>query len=634
MKKNTYLNVIRMLLPTAEDSDTYITSEELAYKLNFSKRTILKCLNEIRTDVIANGSCELITKQGHGCRLEISDKEAFGKWYDSLSETEEGDSVETRRKTVLSRLLTANSYINIYDLADELYVSPSLIRKDIKALKELIEKYDLELKHSHSSGYMIAGDENNIRKAIAEECTTVLNQVLYEKAFHHNTETLSSLHECIADTLASYNITTTPLAINALAIHILIAINRIETENVINTGDISENAKKETEYQAAMVINDRIHKLFDVSLPEPELYYFSQHINGKQVTAIDFTQISDSDENEVIIFYNILLRSLIKDYNIDFFTDTNLRNNLLNHIGPFLHRLKNNMQIRKSNLSVIKDEFPFAYELAVSGLRKIQEKYPYDISEEETLYFALHLALSMETRSNKRKYNIAIVLDDSVTVFNMMSYKITTALERQVNMIQLFSYYNLDENEIRKFDIIINATDKKLWFDKPVVTTREFLSDADIEIIRLIMHKLDDQQDIDRFMSKDLFFKLEADNKDELLQKIISEINKHICLPENFYQLVMEREKFGSTSYGNKIAVPHPISSEGMPEFISICKLNKPIMWDDKYVQFVFLISLNTSGQSIQAFFSKLSKNLLDNEKIFQLQKVENYEEFLDVFFK
>ena len=632
MKKNTYLNIVRLLLD-ASGSDGYITSEELAYKLNFSRRTILKCLNDIRSDLEGKG-CELITKQGYGCRLEINDRDVFDKWYESMSEGNDDNSVEKRRRVILNRLLTANAYINIYDLADELYVSPSLVRKDVKALEPLIEEYELELKHSHSNGYMIVGNESNIRKAIAKECAAVLDQVIYEKAFHHNTETLSSLHECIADALANYNITTTPLAINSLVIHTLIAINRIETENMINAGKISECERESAEYKAAQVINDHIEDLFGISLPEQELYYFSLHINGRQMTAIDFTQVEDSDENEVIAFYNIFLRALLKDYNIDFFTDTNLRNNLLNHIGPFLHRLKNDMQIRKSNLSVIKDEFPFANELAVTGLRKIQEKYPYEISEEETLYFALHLALSMETKTNKKKYNIAIVLDDSVTVFNMMSYKITTALEKQVNMIKLFSYYSLDEKEIEKFDIIVNATAKKLWFDKPVVSTREFLSDGDVEIIRMIMNKLDDQQDIDRFMNRELFFRLEAENKDELIQKIIDEVKKHISLPDNFYHLVMERENFGSTSYGNKIAVPHPISSEGMPEFISVCKLSKPIIWDGKYVQFVFLISLNTSGQSIQAFFSRLSKNILDNDKIFRLQKVETYEEFMNIFFK
>ncbi len=148
------------------------------------------------------------------------------------------------------------------------------------------------------------------------------------------------------------------------------------------------------------------------------------------------------------------------------------------------------------------------------------------------------------------------------------------------------------------------------------------------------MDKLDEQNDLDEFMSKDLYFVLDCSTKEELLKEVINIISEKLCFDGNdFYNSVIEREKYSSTAYSKKIAIPHPIESGKYPNFISICRLNKPILWDDKYVQLVFLFSLNSSQKTIQVFFKELSKIILSNDKIFLLQKTETYEEFIDVFY-
>ncbi|WP_281627202.1 PTS sugar transporter subunit IIA [Traorella massiliensis] len=630
MENKTYVDIISLL---NENKDDYMTSEQIAYTLSISKRTVLTYLNKIKDDAADHGF-KIITKQGYGCKLIIKDDEIFSEWYTNLFEKENISDVQKRRKVIFNKLISSSNYVNIYDLADELYISVSSARKDIKHLQPLIKKYNLTLKHSHSRGYIIVGEEKDIRNAIAKECSDYLEYMNGEENREHHTKILDMLTASIEKNLTSNNISISSNSVNSLAIHILIAINRIETNNAIKVGSLQANDRKTKEYLTAEKINEDIEKIFGLSLSKDEVYYFSQHIKRNNA-ALDRNLVINLEDPEVITFYNLFLRAIYIHSDIDFFNDDNLRLNLMNHISLFLYRLNHDDQIKKSNLSSIKDAFPYANELAVIGLRAIEEKYQKSISEEEKLYFAIHLALSLETNKDLKKYNLAVILDDSATIFKLISYKINQILKERINIIQLFSFDDVNEEALDQFDIIINATGKKLWFEKPTISTGEFISDNDITLIKLIMDKLDEQNDLDEFMSKDLYFVLDCGTKEELLECVIEKIADKLCFNSNeFYQSVIERERYSSTAYSKRIAIPHPLDSAKFPNFISICRLNKPILWDDKYVQLVFLFSLNSSQKTIQIFFKELSKIILSNDKIFQLQKTNSYEEFIEVFYK
>ena len=98
-----------------------------------------------------NGADILIKRGSVSVRI-VYDPDKFNHYVQSLS-VGEGDGVgspENRKKYLLARLITENEYLNLYDLADEIYISPSSLRKDLKELKPTLERYHLTLQHSHS----------------------------------------------------------------------------------------------------------------------------------------------------------------------------------------------------------------------------------------------------------------------------------------------------------------------------------------------------------------------------------------------------------------------------------------------------------------------------------------------------
>jgi lichenan operon transcriptional antiterminator len=76
---------------------------------------------------------------------------------------------------------------------------------------------------------------------------------------------------------------------------------------------------------------------------------------------------------------------------------------------------------------------------------------------------------------------------------------------------------------------------------------------------------------------------------------------------ENFLESVLAREKLSPTSYGNFVAIPHPMTPQTAITFWVICTLKKAIEWGGKRVQFICLLSVEkNSGSDLQNMYDYL----------------------------
>ena len=133
-----------ILLQKLMASSEPLSSSALAFMLNVSVKTLLKYINQLKDELMENGA-DILIKRGSGSVLIVYDQEKFNHYVQTLSErdTDTVDSPENRKKYLLARLITENEYLNLYDLADEIYISPSSLRKDLRELKPLLERYSL-----------------------------------------------------------------------------------------------------------------------------------------------------------------------------------------------------------------------------------------------------------------------------------------------------------------------------------------------------------------------------------------------------------------------------------------------------------------------------------------------------------
>ena len=628
-------SIERQILSKLIKTNDYITSKELAFSFNVSEKTVLKYLNNLKCDLENNGATIEI-KHAYGSVLKIQDQELFNKYLAQNGTDGVPTNKEERKAYVLSRLLNTEDYINIYDLADELYISPSLLRLIIKDLYTTIEKYSLKVDHSKNHGYRIVGGEEDVRRCLSQECSSTekINSLSALKDL--KVDLTNQIASIVAKTLDQYNIAVSIDAIDSLSLHFLIAINRNETRNYVEVDEsIIKKIRSTPEFYVIKNISKQLKELYDIDLPEVELAYLTIHLNGKQ-RLIAHEHIQVKIDNDALVFYNKFLRNIYQVYSYDFFDDEELRISLLNHIVPFIHRANTNNQISKSSLSGIKNEFPFAYELALNGLSFLSEN-DIQISPAEIGYFALHLALSLEKNaSSKKSYSIAIIAKEISSLYNMISYRLNKHFSDASLTIK---YFNINEaKELKKeysanYDLILNTTDELFSFDN-MLNISTFLTDEELEQIVNYLNNSNQYDYLYNLFREETYLNIKTPvEKEEVIQKIISECEKVYDISDTLYQRILDRENIEATEFGNYIAIPHALKQDDREQWIGVARLDKPITWKNQKVQLVFLMNIRDHNKV--AWFMRKLTHVLAKESISKsLIEADTFEKFMDEFRK
>lgn len=627
------MRIDEKLLKALLNKDEPVSYQQLAFSLNLSEKTVKKYINMLK-DIVSNYGATIVTKQRVGSYIIVHDPDAFKQFLDLQSNANIMDDPTLRKRYALARLILTDDYINIYDLADEMNCSPSLIRGDLKEIKLVLDDYSLQLMHSYTNGYRITGDEADVRRCIVHECreSNYIKNTIVKSSLNKNATDI--IHNTVSEMLDHFNISVSAESINSLTLHILIAINRIETNNVIQLDDTYDSLKikAKPEYFASSQIIKKLESLLNIQFDDNEIIYLTMHINGQQ-RIYGHEQLRVSISQNALLFYNRLLRNILQYSDEDFFGDEELRTTLLNHIVPFLSRLENNMQIEKSEINNIKNEFPYAYDLAVAGLSFLKDE-GYFTNEIEISYFALHLQLSLEKRkqSESLKYNVLVYSNEITSIFHMISYKLTNTFSDKINEVVFTSSFDKINDSINDFHLILNTTNTRENLPQNTINISHYINAKDIEIISHAFKQLDSKIMNTIMLKENFFFDLEVSNKEELFQMMTDKIQKYIDLPSDFVSRLQDREELASTEFDNRIAIPHPLNSDNLPAFIAIARLAKPILWNTKQVQLVFLIcNTNTSNP---LFYSKLVNIIKNSETSQYLLQAKSFNDFLTIFEK
>ncbi|MDN6599578.1 MAG: PTS sugar transporter subunit IIA [Tetragenococcus koreensis] len=115
------------------------------------------------------------------------------------------------------------------------------------------------------------------------------------------------------------------------------------------------------------------------------------------------------------------------------------------------------------------------------------------------------------------------------------------------------------------------------------------------------------------------YLKMDFSTKEEIIQFLGKELLNAGLVNEHFVDYVLERERYSTTSFGNLVAVPHPMDPQVDETFWSVVTLKSPIQWGDKLVQFVCLLNISEQNQmeDSKPMYDVLMK-LLDNRLLVQ----------------
>lgn len=625
----------RLILKMLLDSDQPITSSKIANSLGISSRTVRRNLAELK-DVCPQNGAIVVVKPSVGIYIKIEDDERFKLFLKKQSKHNKMPTTPEERIDYLIQLLLYNSdYIKVNDIADSLFISASRLGIDLKIIREKLKKHDLKIVNKPNYGIKISGSERNKRICMAEQYIKQQSTIANVIPSDHNDNYNIMINTVISKVLVQENLRMSDIALKSLAIHLLIAIERMKTSNIIS---LSEETKKlqinKMEYKTALALKDAIENTFDITLPNSEVCYLTQHLSGKKHFEFNSDSFDMKIDEKISFLVNKILRSIFDQTRMDFYNDLDLKLNLALHMIPFVERVQNGMMIRNPIIYDIKEKYNFAYELASIGLSSVCEELNTKISEDEISFFALHFILALKRKREEiNPSNILIVCNTGRASSQLLAYQIQKEFGSKINTIQIIEYHMLNHINFESYDIIFSTVPISKKLPLPIHYIDNLLSEDDFKSIGRCLEEDKPRFHLSELLSEHLFFKdIMANTKEEAIYELAMKIKKNVKLPHNFYELVLEREQFASTELSNLIAIPHPNEAITSTTFIAVGILKRPITWSKRQVQIIFLISIMPNNkQDLRDFYEGLVEFTNIEQNTLTLLQTPTYKQLLSL---
>lgn len=622
-----------------------ITGEDLAATIEVTSRTIRSDIKELDTILIRNGGI-IKSKRGTGYQLLIEDEQAFLEFlqgnFQKVSSADESIPTvpEERVHYLIKRLLLADGYQKLENLADEMYISKSIIQNDLRDVKKLLDSYRIGLKIKPNYGIKLKGDEVKLRYCMSEY---IFNRVGTHPDINKlgvsilTGEEMQVIKNIILLQIKEQEIAISDIGLKNLVIHIAIAFKRIQNSNFVSLSPKNlEEITNKLEYEVAGRIIRDIENELDILFPEAEIAYIAIHLLGIRImTNLNTVEVDFQDHIDPATYQLTLkiIESIEKNLGLDILDDKELIVTLSLHLKPAIYRFRYGMNLRNPMLNEIKSKYPIAFEAGILAGLIINQELEIEINEDEIGYLALHIGAAIERRTmstNPKK--CLIICASGLGSARLLSYKIQSVFGTRISIASIIEYYKLSDFPLQTIDFIISTIPISESLHIPVIEVNTFLGNSDFQKIEDLLKT--SKEPTMQFTREDLvFLQKKIESREEVLSFLAARLEKLSLAGETFLESVLERESFSPTSFGNLVAIPHPAIPQTDSTFWAICTLQKPIKWGDKRVQFVCLLSIEKNSKGdFQKMYNQLERILDDSTKVQKFIKCKTYKEFIHVF--
>ena len=318
MENKRILELVRILLQQPD----YITISKITELLQVSNKTIRNDLDTV-ADYLKGYNLTLSRKTGVGVCIEGEEEEKLTLLRSITSHTHEliDYSPKARKIYIGLRLITCTENCRIYELASELYVSRATIHKDLSALSEQIEPYNVTLIRKNNNGISIEGKERHLRdlmfdlmqedKGYPEFLKIIQNpshQCKGDFIFKALDYTDQDIHKLVQLIIHSGNHYINSLPFNSLAavlLRIFINLVRIANEHPIHLSEsFIEEVVDQPLFPEVSQLASILEPEYPLSFSEKELRYMQIHFLSLQSQS----GITEHDKKEVEELVEALLR--------------------------------------------------------------------------------------------------------------------------------------------------------------------------------------------------------------------------------------------------------------------------------------------------------------------------------------
>lgn len=395
-----------------------------------------------------------------------------------------------REMIILSELIYNNEYVTIETLAEKMYVSRGTINKDLVQVKNWCNKNSVEILFKQANGLKINVNEKK-RRSIIAKLIRESNELNNSESLNHEIDIckrffkkvdLTKVKDLVVDAENKYELVLSDVVFEALTIHIGLSIERnLEHINVNFDNDVLKIEKHSIEYKMSAYIVSKIEAIFNVKMPENEIYYIALHILGK-VRLEKAEEPKDEWLNIQIITTKLIKK--IGDYTgCKFENDIRLYDGLYNHLLAALFRLRNNADIENPFKDQMINDYPDIYRAVKANIDELQHFGKINLSDDEIAYIILHFAASIERnkqKSEKRIPRVIILCSTGIGTARMVESRVLQCFK--LNIVKVLALHQLKKLvAYENADFIISTVPVKA--EIPVIQVSPLINEKEIQKI-------------------------------------------------------------------------------------------------------------------------------------------------------
>lgn len=621
---------IEILLNLFSNLDAPVSLQVFTDQFHLSLRSIQTDIAEIKETIKEHG---LYIENNKNCIcMSITNQETANIFMNSIIQdynlNQFFEDQSSRISYIISRLLDSNDYLKSADLADEMYISRSQISNDIKLAKNMLSSYHLTLISKPYYGIKIIGKENDIRNYIIQEKLKIKNLVCDEITHSFSShEHIDDINNIVIKILTHSHYIISDIALQNLILHIVTAVNRIKSGHLIHMDSLNISPVYAHVIEISKNILEKCADIYNFEFNDDEIFFLALNLYGKR--EFDKQEFITDEINNLVFLGLYKIKEI---FGLDFTSNLNLRISLSLHILPLLTRINTNMQLRNIMTFNIKQKYTLAYDLASTFTNTI---IPSDkkILDDEIAYVALHFVNYIDENSPQKKKRMLIIssLRRSETI--LLQNNILRNFP-SIKEVKIISKNSLSTTNVNNYNVICTTENDIFINNNKIQKISYFLNDSDIKKIELLLDGFNGPKDILDCFSEDLFYYGDAPSKNAVIKWLYEMAYKQGLADEKLYHSIMNHENVTSTYFGNYLAIPHPEIFLSETSFISVAILPKPILWDDEYVDIVFLVSIQKNNPNAFKLWSYLSFLISNNTTLEEIKKEPTFQNLSKVISK
>ena len=619
----------------------YLSANQLAEKYGVSTKTVYQDIDKLN-DFFDEGELKsrIVKVPRKGIKLSADEERKKIHSLLLVNKHESGVqdfSPEYRESELIKRLFINQEDLDIYDFAEEMYVTESTVHRDIDKLEKNLGQFNLKIRIKHDQLF-VDGDEWNIRKALQSYVIQAQSLGREEKIERFFSEKdIEICNEAISRLSQKYHHQFSEEYSCLLLVECLVFKKRTEHNNCLTertSNLINDLNHLEVYFFSGELLESIINISFsEISPYEIEAMAYSLLAYGFSIQSADYIQNIEHQVNELIIKVSNLL-------SLDLSKDNHLKLMLSNHISKMIFRLRNQIYITNPALEEIKKQYSSLFNVIWIAIRGLSKYYEINISNEELAFIVIHFQLAIE--KIVKPLNIVVICQNGIATSELIMSKLHKIFDSDAKITNI-NARELDFYDLSNIDLII-STIALPEVTVPVIEVSPILTKDEIESIRsfysehmtdnytLMRTSLDGRkfnlESLQTLIKKPHLIRETMKSKKECLEKMIKECDSSNRKNKEFKESILERETLGSTSVYTGVALPHCDPRFVEQSELIVMTLDKPINWGKNNVKLIILIAVAENDipifkDSLIALYSVIENQELMNE----LVQLENGDE-------